>query len=142
MLNLDSTFSWYAMLISAGMGIGLMFWSVAEPVFHYAKPSPMFDVLPNTAQSAQVAMGLTYYGAEGSNGQNPWTIFYWGRWFSWSPFVGMFIERISMGRTVREFIMGVMVYPILLSFLWMSSFGGSALWRQITGGADIASAVR
>jgi choline/glycine/proline betaine transport protein len=302
-----STFSWYAMLISAGMGIGLMFWSVAEPVFHYASPSPMFDVAPKTAQSAQVAMGLTYYhwgihpwgiyalvglslaffaynrglpltirsifhpilgdriygfwgnvidvlsvmatlfglatslglgvkqvtaglnylfgfptatwfavlliglitfiavlsiatgldkgvkvlsvanmfmasafmvflllvgptvyilkaftqnigfylqnlpqlsfwvetyyGADGSNWQNPWTIFYWGWWISWSPFVGMFIARISKGRTVREFIMGVMLFPTLLSFLWMSSFGGSALWLQITGGADIARAV-
>ncbi len=303
-----STPSWYAMLISAGMGIGLMFWSVAEPVFHYLAPSPMFDVAPETAQSAQVALGLTYYhwgihpwgiyalvglslaffaynrglpltirsifypllgdriygfwgnlidvlsvlatlfglatslglgvkqvssglnylfgfptttgfavlligvitffavlsiatgldkgvkilssanmmmaglfmifllavgptvyilkaftqnigfyiqnlpqlsfwvetyyGAEGSNWQNPWTIFYWGWWISWSPFVGMFIARISKGRTVREFILGVMVFPTLLSFLWMSSFGGSAIWLQITGGADIASAVK
>ena len=302
-----STLSWYAMLISAGMGIGLMFWSVAEPIFHYMTPSPMFDVMPSTAQSAQVALGLTYYhwgihpwgiyalvglslaffaynrglpltirsifhpllgdkiygfwgnlidilsvmatlfglatslglgvkqvsaglnhlfgfpnttwfavlligvitffavisiatgldkgvknlsmanmytaaafmvfllavgptvyilkaftqnigfylqnlpqlsfwvetyyGAEGSNWQNPWTIFYWGWWISWSPFVGMFIARISKGRTVREFILGVMIFPTLLSFLWMSSFGGSALWLQITGGADIASAV-
>lgn len=302
-----STPSWYAMLISAGMGIGLMFWSVAEPVFHYMTPSPMFAVPPNTPQSAQVALGLTYYhwgihpwgiyalvglslaffaynrglpltirsvfhpllgdriygfwgnlidvlsvlatlfglatslglgvkqvssglhylfafptstgvaviligvitffavlsiatgldkgvkmlsmanmataaafmmfllivgptvyifkaftqnigfylqnlpqlsfwvetyyGAGGSSWQNPWTIFYWGWWISWSPFVGMFIARISKGRTVREFILGVMVFPTLLSFLWMSSFGGSALWLQITGTADIASAV-
>jgi choline/carnitine/betaine transport len=302
-----STFSWYAMLISAGMGIGLMFWSVAEPVFHYMSPSPMFDVLPETAQSAQVALGLTYYhwgihpwgiyalvglslaffaynrglpltirsifypllgdriygfwgniidilsvlatlfglatslglgvtqvssglnylfgsptstefavlliglitglavisiatgldkgvkmlsmanmytagafmlfllivgptvyifkaftqnlgfyiqnfpqlsfwvetfyGVEGSNWQNAWTIFYWGWWISWSPFVGMFIARISKGRTVREFILGVMIFPTLLSFLWMSSFGGSALWLQLTGTADIAAAV-
>jgi len=302
-----STFSWYAMLISAGMGIGLMFWSVAEPIFHYASPSPMFDVPPQTAEAAQDALGLTYYhwgihpwgiyalvglslaffaynrglpltirsiffpllgdriygfwgnvidvlsvlatlfglatslglgvkqvaaglnylfglptttwfmvvliavitffavlsiatgldkgvkilsmanmytagafmlfllavgptvyilkaftqnigfylqnlprlsfwvetyyGAEGSNWQNPWTIFYWGWWISWSPFVGMFIARISKGRTVREFILGVMIFPTLLSFLWMSSFGGSALWLQITGGADIVSAV-
>ena len=278
-----STFSWYAMLISAGMGIGLMFWSVAEPVFHYITPSPMFNVEAQTAESAQVALGLTYYhwgihpwgiyalvglslaffaynrglpltirsifypllgekiygfwgniidilsvlatlfglatslglgikqissglnylfgfpvsteyqvlliavitffavlsiitgldkgvkmlsmanmvaagvfmlfllivgptvyilkaftqdlgfyiqnlpqlsfwvetfyGAEGSNWQNSWTIFYWGWWISWSPFVGMFIARISKGRTVREFILGVMVFPTLLSFL-------------------------
>jgi choline/glycine/proline betaine transport protein len=83
----------------------------------------------------------TFYGAEGSNWQNPWTIFYWGWWISWSPFVGMFIARISKGRTVREFILGVMIFPTILSFLWMSSFGGSALWLQITGAADIASAV-
>jgi len=303
-----STFSWYSMLISAGMGIGLMFWSVAEPVFHYMTPSPMFDVPPQTAQSAQVALGLTYYhwgihpwgiyalvglslaffaynrklpltirsifypllgekiygfwgniidilsvlatlfglatslglgvkqvssglnylfgfpvstefavlliavitffavlsiatgldkgvkmlsmanmitagafmlfllvvgptvyilkvftqnigfyiqnlpqlsfwvetyyGAEGSNWQNPWTIFYWGWWISWSPFVGMFIARISKGRTVREFILGVMVFPTLLSFLWMSSFGGSALWLELTKTADIGAAVK
>ncbi|MFW5988764.1 MAG: BCCT family transporter [Desulfosudaceae bacterium] len=299
--------SWYAMLISAGMGIGLMFWSVAEPIFHFMTPSPMFDVAGETAQSAQVALGLTYYhwgihpwgiyalvglslaffaynrglpltirsvfhpllgdkiygiwgniidilsvmatlfglatslglgvkqvasglnylfgfpsspefavlligvitflavisiatgldkgvrtlslanmgtagvfmlfllivgptvyilkaftqnigfylqnlpqlsfwvetyyGAEGSHWQNPWTIFYWGWWISWSPFVGMFIARISKGRTVREFILGVMVFPTLISFVWMSSFGGSALWLQITGAADIAGAV-
>jgi len=83
----------------------------------------------------------TFYGAEGSNWQNPWTIFYWGWWISWSPFVGMFIARISKGRTVREFILVVMVFPTLLSFLWMSSFGGSALWLQITGAADVAAAV-
>ena len=302
-----STGSWYAMLISAGMGIGLMFWSVAEPIFHYTTPSPMFDVPVSSAQSAQGAMGLTYYhwgihpwgiyalvglslaffaynrglpltirsifypllgeriygfwgniidilsvmatlfglatslglgvkqvvsglhylfnfptstgfavfligvitffavlsiatgldkgvkylslanmglaglfmgflilvgptvyilkaltqnigfylqnlpqlsfwvetyyGAEGSHWQNPWTIFYWGWWISWSPFVGMFIARISKGRTVREFIVGVMVFPTLLSFLWMSTFGGSALWLQITGASDIAAAV-
>ena len=303
-----STFSWYAMLISAGMGIGLMFWSVAEPVFHYITPSPMFDVEAQTAQSAQVALGLTYYhwgihpwgiyalvglslaffaynrglpltirsifypllgekiygfwgnvidilsvlatlfglatslglgikqissglnylfgfpvsteyqvlliavitffavlsiitgldkgvkmlsmanmvaagvfmlfllivgptvyilkaftqdigfyiqnlpqlsfwvetfyGAEGSNWQNSWTIFYWGWWISWSPFVGMFIARISKGRTVREFILGVMVFPTLLSFLWMSSFGGTALWLELTKAADIGAAVK
>lgn len=302
-----STFSWYAMLISAGMGIGLMFWSVAEPIFHYMTPSPMFNVVPKTAQAAQVALGQTYYhwgihpwgiyalvglslaffaynrglpltirsvfypilgekiygtwgnvidvlsvlatlfglatslglgvkqvasglhylfglptstgftvgligaitffavlsiatgldrgvkmlssanmilavifilflllvgptvyilqaftqnigfyiqnlpqlsfwveayfGAEGSAWQSPWTIFYWGWWISWSPFVGMFIARVSKGRTVREFILGVMVFPTLLSFLWMSSFGGSALWLEITGAADIATAV-
>lgn len=302
-----STFSWFAMLLSAGMGIGLMFWSVAEPIFHYMIPSPMFNVLPETAQSAQGALGLTYYhwgihpwgiyalvglslaffafnrglpltirsifhpilgdkiygfwgniidvlsvlatlfglatslglgvkqvssglqylfgfpssteyavlligvitllalisiatgldkgvknlslanmytaglfmffllvmgptvyilkaftqnlgfyiqnlpqlsfwvetyfGAEGSHWQNPWTVFYWGWWISWSPFVGMFIARISKGRTIREFILVVMLFPTLLSFFWMSTFGGSALWLQITGSADIAGAV-
>ena len=66
-----SSFSWYSMLISAGMGIGLMFWSVAEPVFHYITPSPMFDVQAQTAQSAQVALGLTYYHW----GLHPWGIY-------------------------------------------------------------------
>ena len=59
--SIGNTFGWYAMLISAGMGIGLMIWSVAEPVFYYASPSPMFDVSPQTAEAAQDALGLTYY---------------------------------------------------------------------------------
>jgi choline/glycine/proline betaine transport protein len=297
------------MLLSAGMGIGLMFWSVAEPMFHYGSPSPMFGLTGETPAAAQAAMGVTYFhwgvhpwavyalvglslaffaynrglpltirsvfypllgeriygfwgnfidilsvlatlfglatslglgvqqvsaglnylfgwptadwfqvtliavitgfatlsvmagldkgvknlstlnmylaagllvfilfvgptvyvlsaftqnigyyiqnfaylsfwvetfhgsGANGTNWQNSWTIFYWGWWISWSPFVGMFIARVSKGRTVREFIFGVMIIPTLLSFLWMSTFGGSALWLQTTGGADLATAV-
>ncbi len=300
-----STLAWYAMLLSAGMGIGLMFWSVGEPIFHYTTPSPMFTgVEASSPEAAQAAMGVTYfhwglhpwaiyamvalglaffaynrglpltvrsifypllgeriYGfwgnaidilsvlatlfglatslglgvqqvsaglnylfgvpitvpvqvlliaiitgfatmsvvagldggvkrlsewnmglagifllfillvgptvfilggftqnfgyylthlAElslwtetfrGSNWQGGWTIFYWAWWISWSPFVGMFIARVSKGRTVREFILGVMIIPTLLSFLWMSVFGGAALSLQATGTADIAAAV-
>lgn len=66
-----STFSWYAMLISAGMGIGLMFWSVAEPLFHYMEPSPMFDVPAESPQASQVALGLTYFHW----GLLPWGIY-------------------------------------------------------------------
>jgi choline/glycine/proline betaine transport protein len=302
-----STFSWYAMLISAGMGIGLMFWSVAEPIFHYSTPSPMFDIAERSPSAAQSALGVTYFhwglhpwgiyalvglslaffaynrglpltirsifypllgekiygfwgnlidilsvlatlfglatslglgvkqvasglnylfgfpdetiyavlligvitffatlsvvagldngvrrlssgnlymagifmlflivvgptvyilkaftqnlgfylqnlpqlsfwvetyeGAKGSDWQNLWTIFYWGWWISWSPFVGMFIARVSKGRTVREFIVGVMILPTLLSFLWMSTLGGSALHLESMGIADIATTV-
>jgi choline/glycine/proline betaine transport protein len=68
-------------------------------------------------------------------------VFYWAWWISWSPFVGMFIARISKGRTVREFIFGVIVIPTLLSFVWMSVFGGTALNLQAHGIADIAAAV-
>jgi len=300
-----STSAWYAMLLSAGMGIGLMFWSVGEPITHFGHPSPMFgNIEPGTPEAAQAAMGVTYfhwgvhpwaiyaivglglayfaynrglpltirsifypllgeriYGFwgnlidilsvlatlvglatslglgvkqinaglhyllgidvsvttqvtliaaitgvatlsvmagldsgvkrlsqanmilagvfllflliagptvfllsgftqnlgyyltifpelsmwtetfRGSNWQGSWTVFYWAWWISWSPFVGMFIARISKGRTVREFIVGVILIPTLLSFLWMSVFGGSALYLQGTGGADILSAV-
>ncbi|WP_124065040.1 BCCT family transporter [Clostridium sp. E02] len=73
--------------------------------------------------------------------QGGWTIFYWAWWISWSPFVGMFIARISKGRTVREFILGVMLIPSLLSFLWMSVFGETALYVQTNHIGDIASVV-
>jgi choline/glycine/proline betaine transport protein len=56
-----------------------------------------------------------------------WTIFYWGWWISWAPFVGIFIARISRGRTIREFLVGVMVAPTLFVVLWMNVFGGSAI---------------
>jgi len=301
-----STLAWFAMLLSAGMGIGLMFWSVGEPMYHYLSPSPMFTgIKGGTPQAAQAAMGVTYFhwglhpwaiysivglglaffaynrglpltvrsifypilgnriygfwgnlidvlsvlatlvglatslglgvqqinaglnflfgieisttvqvilisvitafatmsvvsGLDGgvkrlSEGnmalagifmllmlilgptvmilggftqnlgyyltklpqlslwtetfqkttwQGSWTVFYWAWWISWSPFVGMFIARISKGRTVKEFILSVMLIPTFLSFLWMSVFGGSALFIQASGAADIAAAVQ
>jgi choline/glycine/proline betaine transport protein len=300
-----TTLGWYAMLLSAGMGIGLMFWSVGEPMFHYLTPSPMFgDIEAMTPEAAQAAMGVTYFhwglspwsiyaivglglaffaynrglpltirsifypllgdkiygfwgnlidvlsvlatlvglatslglGVQqinaglfflfgmpisttsqvtliavitaiatlsvmagldngvkrlsqlnmvlaglfmlfmlmagptiyilggftqtlgyyftilpelslwtetfrGTNWQASWTVFYWAWWISWSPFVGMFIARISKGRSVREFLFGVIVIPTLLSFVWMSVFGGSALFVQSTGITDLAAAV-
>jgi choline-glycine betaine transporter len=77
----------------------------------------------------------------GTNWQGSWTVFYWAWWISWSPFVAMFIARISKGRTVREFVLGVILIPPLLSFVWMSLFGGSALFLQSHGIADIITAV-
>ncbi len=300
-----TTVSWYAMLLSAGMGIGLMFWSVGEPMFHYSSPSPMFSgVVAGTPEAAQAAMGITYFhwgihpwaiyaivalglaffaynrglpltirsifypilgnkiygfwgnlidvlsvlatmmglatslglgvkqvnaglsflfdiqvslstqviliavitalatlsvmsGLDGgvkrlsqcnmglaallvlfllivgptvdilggftqnlgyyltklpelslwtetfrsSNWQGSWTVFYWAWWISWSPFVGMFIARISKGRTVREFVLSVMLLPTFLSFIWMSVFGGAAIYLQSSGTADIVTAV-
>jgi choline/glycine/proline betaine transport protein len=64
---------------------------------------------------------------EQTDWQNGWTVFYWGWWISWSPFVGIFVARVSRGRTVREFILGVLLLPSLLTFLWMSIFGSTAL---------------
>jgi choline/carnitine/betaine transport len=301
-----STPAWLAMLLSAGMGIGLMFWSVGEPITHFGSPSPMFNgVKPFSAEAAQSALGLTFfhwglhpwaiYGIVGlglaffsfnrglpltirsifypllgnriygfwgnlidvlsvlatlaglatslglgvqqvnaglnvllgievspmiqlllifgitglatlsvisgldagvkflsqmnmilagafmlfllfvgptvfvlsgftqnlgyyfsmlpklsfwtetfrdTNWQGSWTVFYWAWWIAWSPFVGMFIARVSKGRTVREFLLGVIIVPSLLSFIWMSVFGGSAIYLQASGTADIAAAVK
>jgi choline/carnitine/betaine transport len=297
-------FGWFAMLLSAGMGIGLMFWSVGEPIFHYANPSPLFGVEGGTPEALQAALGTTFfhwglhpwaiyaivglglaffsynrglpltirsifypllgdriYGFWGNvidvlsvmatlfglatslglgvsqvaagldaligtpttttfqvglivvitgaatlsvmagldkgvkrlsqfnmglaalfllfilvvgptvfilsgltqslgfyletlpelslwtetfrdtNWQGSWTVFYWAWWISWSPFVGMFIARVSKGRTVREFILGVMIVPTLLSLVWMAAFGGSALSLQASGAVDLVAAV-
>ncbi|MGJ3231834.1 MAG: BCCT family transporter [Oceanicaulis sp.] len=69
---------------------------------------------------------------------NSWTLFYWGWWISWSPFVGMFIARVSRGRTIREFILGALLGPTLFSFLWMTIYGNAAL-REVL--ADSASPI-
>lgn len=66
-----------------------------------------------------------------------WTILYWAWWISWSPFVGMFIARISRGRTIREFVVGVLLVPTAFNLLWMTAFGNGAIWvdTHIAGGA-------
>ncbi|WAC65964.1 BCCT family transporter [Agrococcus sp. SL85] len=63
-----------------------------------------------------------------------WTIFYWGWWMSWAPFVGMFIARISRGRTIRQFVFGVLLAPTVIGILWFSIFGDAAILRQLTEG--------
>lgn len=78
-----------------------------------------------------------YRGEEGEAWQAAWTTFYWGWWISWAPFVGVFIARISRGRTVREFVAGVLLVPTLITFLWFSVLGGSALYRELFGGGGL-----
>lgn len=300
-----STFGWYAMLLSAGMGIGLLFWSVGEPILHLNTPSPMFSGLaPGSSEAAEasivttffhwglhpwaiyaiVGLGLAFFsfnrglpltirsifyplignkiyghwgnaidvlsvlatlaglatslglgvaqinagldylfgiginvntqvmligfitllatgsvmlGLDGgvkrlseinmglagvfllcilflgptvyilgsftesigayvstfpalsmwtetfvdTNWQGDWTVFYWAWWISWSPFVGMFIARISKGRTVKEFILGVLLFPTVISFLWISVFGSSAIYLETQGIAELFSLV-
>ena len=72
--------------------------------------------------------------------QTTWTLFYWGWWISWSPFVAIFVARISRGRTVREFILGVLIVPALVTFLWLSAFGGTGLWIEQTADPGAISA--
>src|SRR5918998_1489520 len=257
-----NTVSWVAMMFSAGMGIGLMFFGVAEPLSHMGAP-PFGLAEPNTRGAAQVAMQYTYfhwafhpwaiyaimglalayftfrkglpnlvstafypllgdrvYGPIGktidilaivviavltaafilsaisgvhrgiqwiantnmvlavfllvfvfllgptvfilntfteslggylanlipmsfrtaafSDGAfvSGWTVFYWAWWISWAPFVGTFIARISRGRTIREFVFGVILAPSVVSFIWFSVLGGAAINLQLTGAAS------
>ncbi|NIH83681.1 BCCT family transporter [Amycolatopsis granulosa] len=68
-----------------------------------------------------------------------WTVFYWAWWISWTPFVGMFIARISRGRTIRQFVIGVIAVPSVVSLVWFAIFGGAAIQKQ-RAGVDIAGA--
>jgi choline/carnitine/betaine transport len=78
-------------------------------------------------------------GAETSEWLQSWTIFYWAWWLSWTPFVGMFIARISRGRTIRQFVTGVLLVPSMISLIWFCIFGGAAIDLQKSG-TDIAGA--
>ncbi len=73
--------------------------------------------------------------------QGNWTVFYWAWWIAWSPFVGMFIARVSYGRTIREFLLAVLIVPTVLTFAWMSVFGSTALNSAMVHGSDIVAAV-
>ncbi len=75
------------------------------------------------------------FGREDDNFRQAWTAFYWAWWISWSPFVGMFIARVSRGRTVREFLTCVILIPMLASVVWMGAFGGTAVSQVIADGA-------
>lgn len=86
--------------------------------------SQFFEMAARTADSADGTAGEWLSG---------WTIFYWAWWLSWSPFVGMFLARISRGRTVREFIVGVTVVPSIVTVLWFSIFGGTAIDFEQSG---------
>ena len=82
---------------------------------------------------------LPFQGEAGESWLGSWTTYYWGWWISWSPFVGIFIARISKGRTVREFVAGVLAVPTLVTFLWFSIMGGTALWQQLHGPGGLVS---
>jgi BCCT family betaine/carnitine transporter len=73
------------------------------------------------------------YGREDETWMHGWTVFYWAWWISWSPFVGMFIARVSEGRTIREFLIAVLLIPTLVTILWMSIYGGIAIDQVVSG---------
>ncbi|SRX80686.1 choline/carnitine/betaine transporter [Nocardioides sp. JS614] [Mycolicibacterium parafortuitum] len=102
----------------------------------------ILNLLPTTLGSyfAELNMMSARTGAEGADVNTwlqSWTIFYWAWWVSWTPFVGMFIARISRGRTIRQFVGGVLVVPSLVSLVWFAVFGGSAINVQ-QNGTDLA----
>src|SRR5699024_9083332 len=80
-----------------------------------------------------------YAGPEGRQWYSTWTLFYWGWWIAWAPFVGIFIARVSRGRTIREFIIGVMLVPTMVGMVWFGVLGGSGIYRQLFGEADLVT---
>ncbi|MCI9859369.1 BCCT family transporter [Microbacterium proteolyticum] len=103
------------------------------------------DVVQSIGNYIQNFVGLSfttsaYSGEGGVAWQGTWTSFYWGWWISWAPFVGIFIARISRGRTVREFVTGVILVPTLVGILWFTVLGGTAIYGELTGTVSLVGA--
>jgi glycine betaine transporter len=115
-------------------GLLLLFLFVVGPTVF------ILDLIPNAAGNYLAALPEmsvrtgAYGGGEWLSG---WTIFYWAWWISWTPFVGAFLAKISRGRTIREFVIGVMLIPTMVSLIWFSVFGGTAIHAQLTGALDV-----
>ena len=92
--------------------------------------------------SQLIPLGFWSEAYSNTDWQANWTIFYWAWWVSWSPFVGIFVARISRGRTIREFIFGVLFIPMLLLFFWFTTFGGSAVHMELIGNYGLIEAVK
>jgi len=85
--------------------------------------------------------GSAFYGQAGDDWQAGWTTFYWAWWMSWTPFVGVFIARISRGRTVRQFMVGVLLMPTAISVVWFGVLGGTAIYQEINRPAGYTSVI-
>ncbi|MFY9810082.1 BCCT family transporter [Aquabacterium sp.] len=114
-------------------------------VFMVGPTVAIIDTFTNTLgayASEFVRMSLRMTPFRDSGWVGGWTIFYWAWWIAWSPFVGLFIARVSRGRTIREFILGTVAAPTLAGFVWFSVFGGAALHMEIWQNVPLAEAVK
>ena len=110
--NINMLFAFALLIIVVILGFDVVMVSIPETFVAYA----------------QNFVGLSNpHGREDTSWMHGWTVFYWAWWISWSPFVGMFIARISKGRTVREFLCAVIFIPTLVTLVWMATFGGIAI---------------
>lgn len=118
---------------------------LALAVFVLGPTVAIIDTFTNTLGnylSEFVRMSLRMTPFRDSGWVSGWTVFYWAWWVSWSPFVGLFIARVSRGRTIREFIVGTVLAPSLAAFVWFSVFGGAALHMEIWQSVPISEAVK
>ena len=119
--------------INIALAAGLLFFVIAVgPTLLIA--TGFFDNLLNYVVNLPALSNP--FGREDANFSQGWTAFYWAWWISWSPYVGMFIARVSRGRTVREFLVAVLLVPSLVSVLWMTTFGGTAIDQYLSQGIE------
>ncbi|GAA1908728.1 BCCT family transporter [Arthrobacter gandavensis] len=131
---------WLSNINLALAGLLLLFVLFAGPTLFLLR-----EFVQSIGNYLQNVIGLTFNtlafsGAEGEAWQAAWTTFYWGWWISWAPFVGIFIARVSKGRTVRQFVAGVLLVPSIVGFLWFSVLGGTAIYRELFGDGGLVGA--
>ena len=117
--NLSLSLILLAFVVVAGPTV-LLFQALSENIGNYLSQLVQLSFRTFAYEPAQDA---AWFGN--------WTILYWAWWISWSPFVGMFIARISRGRTIRQFVIGVLLVPTAFNLLWMTAFGNSAIWLDV-----------
>ncbi len=120
-------------------GILLLFVFVTGPTVYLIK---LFISATGAYLQELVSQSLWLDLRPDSKWQFDWTLFYWSWWISWSPFVGVFVARISRGRTIGEFILAVLFVPVLITFLWLTVFGGTALQSAVLGDSGIETLVQ
>ena len=134
--GVDKGIKWLSNINLSLAGLLLVFVLVAGPTLFLLN-----DMVQSIGYYLQNFFSMSFstfaYQEEGPAWLGSWTTYYWGWWISWSPFVGIFIARISKGRTVREFITGVLLVPTLLTTAWFTIMGGTALHREIFGGGGL-----
>lgn len=129
-----STINVYVMVIFLGfiLAVGPTLYllnGIIESVGVYLQNLPQMAFFTGTNVPSDAAGGYEGWA-------QAWTVFYWGWWIAWSPFVGLFIARISRGRTVRQMVIGVLMIPTTFSFIWLGAFGGAAMYvDRFMGGA-------
>jgi choline/carnitine/betaine transport len=128
--GLHAGIKWLSNINMVIAGSLMIFLYVAGPTNHLFN-----SVVQNTGEYISDLVNRSFWTASYSSGDksswfSSWTVFYWGWWIAWSPFVGMFIARISRGRTIREFIAGVLILPTTVAIIWMTAFGNSAIYQE------------
>ncbi len=137
MLGLDKGIKRLSDINMGFTGVLLAFMVILGPTLF------IFDsFIENIGNYLVALVPLSTWGESYSNTdwQSGWTIFYWAWWVSWAPFVGVFIARISRGRTIREFVLGVLLIPMLILFFWFTAFGGAAIHMELLAALDPAIA--
>jgi glycine betaine transporter len=127
-------------LSNANMGLAILLFLL---MFIFGPTLSILNLFTNTLGTyiqnlPAMSFRIAPLNEEVRNWINDWTIFYWAWWIAWSPFVGIFIARVSRGRTIREFVFNVLLVPSVIGFLWFSTFGGSAILLEHQGKAQIS----